>query len=262
MQAPVTPSGPPAQEPDGRACPACGASNGPLAAFCWQCYRQFGPAYAQAVPAPGPGAFAPRPGPPLGRPLGPAYSPLPAPEPLAPPKPGRSLAGVIGVLVFVVAVAAGAFVFLNKPAQPTLPESVGELTKITDPAMESTLEMFRSLAESQGVTADMGIYGSAGIPSAALIWVTGAEAPGDDGFAEFAEGFNTGLGTGSLDETHRTSEVIDGVTFECVPVVGEPPGSVCLWEEDGVFWMAFELSGTNVGSAQDLAVAAHRAAAA
>jgi hypothetical protein len=197
---------------------------------------------------------------PGGRLLGPAYAPTPAAEPFAPPKPGRSLAGIVGVLVFVVAIAAGVFVFMNKAAGPTFPQSMGGLTKIDDPAMEQTLDMFRAMAESQGVTADMGIYGAGGVPSAALIWVTGADAPDEQDFAEFAEGFNTGLGTGTLDETRRTSEVVDGVTFECAPVVGQPPGSVCLWQEDGVFWMVFELSGANLGSAQDLAVAAHQAA--
>jgi hypothetical protein len=199
----------------------------------------------------------------MGRPLAPAYAPTPASEPFAPPKPSRSLAGMVGALVFVVAAAAGVFVFMNKPSDPALPQAVGGLTRITDPAIEQTVDMFRSLAESEGVHADMGIYGTAGLPSAALIWVTGAAVPEDEqGFSEFAQGFNTGLGTGSLDETRRTSAVVDGVTFECAPVVGEPPGSVCLWQEGDAFWMAFELSGSDVGSAQDLAVAAHRAIAA
>jgi hypothetical protein len=165
---------------------------------------------------------------------------------------------MIGVLVFVVAVAAGVFVFMNKPSAPTLPPSVGGLTKITDPNIDQTVEMFRSMAESQGVQADIGLYGSAGLPSAALIWVTGAEAPTDgQAFTEFAEGFNTGLGTGTLDQTRRTTETVDGITIECAPVVGQPPGSMCLWQENDVFWMVFELSGTNSGSARDLAVAVH-----
>jgi hypothetical protein len=215
---------------------------------------------------PGTGAYGARPGAPGGRPVGTAYAPATTPhapatavEPLAPPRPGRSVAGMIGVLVFVVAVAAGVFVFMNKPSAPTLPPSVAGLTKITDPAIDQTVEMFRSMAESQGVQADIGLYGSAGLPSAALIWVTGAEAPTDGAaFTEFAEGFNTGLGTGTLDQTRRTTETVDGVTIECAPVVGEPPGSMCLWQEDDVFWMVFELSGTGSGtSARDLAVAVH-----
>jgi hypothetical protein len=208
---------------------------------------------------PGTGAFSARPGAPGGRPVGTAYAPAPATESFTPSKPARSIAGMIGVLVFVVAIAAGVFVFMNKPSAPTLPQSVAGLTKITDPAIDQTVEMFRSMAESQGVQADIGLYGSAGLPSAALIWVTGAEAPTDGAaFTEFAEGFNTGLGTGTLDQARRTTETVDGITIECAPVVGEPPGSMCLWQEDDVFWMVFELSGgASSGSARDLAVAVH-----
>jgi hypothetical protein len=166
---------------------------------------------------------------------------------------------MIGVLVFVVAVAAGVFVFMNKASAPTLPQSVGGLTKISDPAIDPTVEMFRSMAESQGVQADIGLYGTAGLPSAAIIWVTGADAPSDgQAFSEFAEGFNTGLGSGSLDEARRTTEVVDGISIECAPVVGEPPGSMCLWQEDDVLWMVFELSDGSLGSASDLAASVHQ----
>jgi hypothetical protein len=44
--------------------------------------------------------------------------------------------------------------------------------------------------------------------------------------------------------------------------VGEPPGSVCLWQEGDVFWMVFELSGSDLGTTQGLAVAAHATASA
>ena len=53
--------------------------------------------------------------------------------------------------------------------------------------------------------------------------------------------------------------MIGGITYECAPVVGTPPGGVCMWEQDDVFWIVFELSGARMGAAQDLAVAAHDA---
>jgi hypothetical protein len=166
------------------------------------------------------------------------------------------------VLVFVVAVAAGVFLFLKDAPDPELPASLGGLPRVTGPQVDAGVEMFRSAAEAEGVSADMAIYGSAQAPTAALVWVTGVGAPmEDDDFSEFADGFNTGLGTGSLDETRRTTNVVDGVTFDCAPVVGTPPGSMCMWQEDGVFWLVFQLSGGNVADAQDLAVAAHQAAA-
>lgn len=265
MQAPTAPSGPPIQEPGERACPSCGASNGPLAAFCWQCYRQFAPNGA-APGSPGPVGYAQRTGP---APTGlrgpgypPVYAPAPTPSPFPEPTPRRGLAGMVGVLVFVVAVAAGVFVFLKDAPDPELPASLGGLPRVSGPQVDAGVEMFRSAAEAEGVSADMAIYGSEVAPTAALVWVTGVATPMDDGgFREFADGFNTGLGTGSLDETGRTTNVVDGVTFDCVPIVGTPPGSMCMWEEDGVFWLVFQLAGGDVGAAQDLAVSAHQAAA-
>jgi hypothetical protein len=167
-----------------------------------------------------------------------------------------------GVLLFVAAVAAGVFLFLKDAPDPALPATLGGLPRVTGPQVDAGVEMFRSAAEAEGVSADMAVYGSAGAPSAALVWVTGVATPMDDeGFREFADGFNTGLGTGSLDETRRSTTVVDGVTFDCTPVVGNPPGSMCMWQEDGVFWLVFQLSGGDVGAAQDLALAAHRTAA-
>ena len=69
-----------------RACPTCGAENGPDADFCWKCYARFVP----PPPPPGrPGQAAwgrmPRPEP--------AFQPSPpvAPEPAAEPSLGSSL---------------------------------------------------------------------------------------------------------------------------------------------------------------------------
>jgi hypothetical protein len=163
---------------------------------------------------------------------------------------------MLGVLSIVIAISAGVFVVRNQAPNASLPDSFGGLSRIRNAQIDQGVELFRSMAETEGVSADMGVYG-VGAPSAALVWVTGVVAPSGDDFAEFADGFNTGLGTGSLDQSRRTSAVVGGVTYECAPVVGTPPGSVCMWEQDDVFWIVFELSGATMGAAQDLAVAAH-----
>jgi hypothetical protein len=169
---------------------------------------------------------------------------------------------MVGLLLVALAVAAGVYVFLNRGASAELPDSFGGLTRIEDPQVEAILDVVRSQAVTEGIDVDMGFYGDAGIPSAALMWVTNADAPSTDAaFDEFAGGFNTGLGTGSLDQTRRTSEVVDGITFVCAPVVGTPAANICLWEDEDVWWMLFDLSGSNMNTTQDLAVAASGATA-
>ena len=251
MQAPTTPSGPSAQEPAERACPGCGAANGPLAAFCWQCYRQFGLA---PTPAFSPARFDGRPGIP--------QAPIPGlrDAAIAPPSP-RRLGGMVGALAIVLAIAAGLFFFLHRGPGVELPDSFGGVSRISDPQIEAALDAFRTQASAAGVEADMAAYGQGNVPSAALIWVTGGGVPtADDAWSQFAEGFNSGLGTGSLDDSRKTAETIDGVTYRCAPIQGTTPGGLCLWDEDGIFWILVDLSGANA-AARDLAVAAHDAAA-
>ena len=265
MQAPTAPSGQPAQEPDERACPSCGAANGPIAAFCWQCYRPFG---AAGSPGAGPGA-APRG---AGYPVAPypqqngglrgaIYAPSPLSTPF-PAQPRRSLGTMAAVVVVTLAAVAGVFFFMNRGPGVVLPQSFGGLTQVTNPQVEEALDLFRSQSDAEGIAADMGIYGSAGVPSVALAWVADASVPNADAaFTEFAGGFNEGLGTGALDESHRTTETIDGVQYLCAPVSGTPTSNICMWERDDIFWILFDLSGSSMNATQDLAVAAYGAAA-
>ena len=167
------------------------------------------------------------------------------------------------VVVVTLAVVAGVFFFMNRGPGVELPQSFGGLTQVHNPQVEAALETFRSGADAQGAAADMGIYGSAGVPSVALVWVADASVPNADAaFTEFAGGFNEGLGTGMLDESQRTTETIDGVQYLCAPVSGTPTSNVCMWERDDIFWILFDLSGSNMNATQDLAVAAYGASAA
>ncbi len=266
MQAPTAPSGQPAQEPDERACPSCGAANGPIAAFCWQCYRPFGAAGSPG-PGPAPGA-APRgagyPGAPYppqnGGLRGAVYAP-PSPS-IAYAEPKRSLGTMATIVVATLAVVGGVFFFMHRAPGVELPQGFGGLTQVDNPQVEAALDMFRSQAGSEGISADMGIYGTAGVPSVALAWVADASVPNADAaFTEFAGGFNEGLGTGSLDESRRTTETIEGVQYLCAPVSGTPASNICMWERDGIFWILFDLSGSSMNATQQLAVAAYGAAA-
>ena len=33
------------------------------------------------------------------------------------------------------------------------------------------------------------------------------------------------------------------MTFVCAPVLGVTPGTICMWQEDSVFWLLFDFSG-------------------
>lgn len=257
MQAPTAPSDQPAQEPGERACPSCGAANGLIAAFCWQCYRPFGANGGPTAPVQATAQRAGYPGAPYAQPgglRGDVYAPYPQAE------PRRNLGTMVGVVLVTLAVVAGVFFFMNRGPGVELPTSFGGLTPVQNPQVDAALEMFRSEAQAEGASADMGIYGSAGVPSVALVWVADASVPNADAaFTEFAGGFNEGLGTGSLDEGLRTTQTIDGVDYLCAPVSGTPSSNVCMWEKDGIFWILFDLSGSNMNATRQLSAAAYRA---
>jgi hypothetical protein len=258
VQAPTTPAGSPAQQPGERTCPSCGASNGALAAFCWQCYQQFGAhvaSYGRSRPGSSTrGAAVPGRGLP-GATLDRASTPLPQ------QRSGSRLGTPAGVVLAIVTIALVVFFLLQRAPSVALPASFGGLTRIQNEQVEAALDAFRTEADDQGFTTDMGVYGTGGVPTAALAWVTGADAPStDDAFDEFAGGFNEGLGTGSLDEGRRTREVVEGVTYVCAPILGTPTASLCMWQENDVFWVLFDLSGSDMDATRDLVLAVHSAA--
>lgn len=267
MQAPTTPSGAPAQEPDERSCPNCGTANGHTAAFCWQCYQPFGtpsspPGHAGAQGAawvpPGSPGYAPQraPGSVPARPQG----WTPAPEPFPAPAPSRNLGSMLGVVLVTLAVIAGVYWFFNRSDAVAVPGTIGGLTVIDDAQTQLVSETFRGQVETMGIEGDMAMYGH-GTPSAALIWIRDASVPTTDAaFDEFASGFDAGIGSqGSLNAAKKTRETVEGVTYVCAPVVSVAPGTICMWQDEDVFWLLFDFSGAKLTAGQDLAVVAHDA---
>jgi hypothetical protein len=129
-----------------------------------------------------------------------------------------------------------------------------------DPQVDLAVDSFREQAGNQGVDADMGLYASGGTPSAGLFWVDGSDVTTtQDAWSEFSSGFNSGYASGSLDSTAKTSTEVAGVRYDCAPLVGTPSGGVCMWQEDEVYWILFDMSGGSIDASQGLAVAAHEA---
>lgn len=249
MQAPATPNGPPAPEPDDRACAGCGAANGAAAAFCWQCYRPF--VAAGATPS---GAGA-RPASP------PAWTPSPTTAPFpAQPRSG-GLRPVAAVVLGTLAVIGAAWFLFFRDSSVAMPESFAGMPRIDNAQTQLVVDTFRAELESTGIDGDIVVYGN-GAPSAALIWLRDASVPGTDAaFDEFAAGFNEGVGASGSLGTKR-AETVGGVTFVCAPVVGSTPGTICMWQEQEVFWLLFDFSGGSFAAGRDLAVVAHDAVAA
>ena len=254
MQAPTTPSGPPAKEPDERACAGCGAANGISAAFCWQCYRPF--AAAPDAPAPaGASAGWARPGVP-NAPGGWTPSPTSSPFPAGPRSSGLGTMAV--VIVTTLAVIGGAWFLLFREGAVVAPEAFGGMPSIDTPETQLVGDTFRAEVKTNGIDGDIVIYGN-GTPAAALIWIRDASVPTTDAaFDEFAAGFNEGIGaSGSLGK--KLSEGVAGVTYVCAPVLGATTGTICMWQDEDVFWLIFDFSGGSFGAGQDLAVVAHDA---
>jgi hypothetical protein len=252
MQAPpTTSSGAPAKEPVQRPCPGCGAANGAVAAFCWQCYRPFGLA-AQPQAAP----IYPQAG---------LRSTMPEPSVVtAPPGPsGRRVGAPAAVLILLAAAAAGWFLFLRGGPGAELPEAFGGLTRVEGAQADLAREEFLAEADQQGGRGDVGLYGTAGVPSAALVWVVDETVSNtDEAFEAFAAGANSAV-AGAVDPTRRSSEVVDGVQYVCASTGTTPSAAVCIWVQDDVFWILADLTGTGrIAGTQTLAVAAHDAVAA
>jgi hypothetical protein len=255
MQAPTTPNGPPVHDPDERTCANCGAANGLAAAFCWRCYRPFG---AHAAP---PG-LAGAPGRAPGRP---DASPLASLTGWAPGSAGSEtksggISRVAAIVLVTVGLIGGAYWFVSRPDVVTIPVSFGGLSRIENTQTEFVAEAFRSEVEGTGIEGDLALYGD-GLPTTALIWIRDAAVPTTEAaFDAFASGFEAGIGQdASLDPSRKTTETVDGVTYVCAPVVGATPGTICMWQEDSIFWLLFEFSGQGQTGARSLAVVANDA---
>jgi hypothetical protein len=173
---------------------------------------------------------------------------------------GWNAGSVIAVIVATALLVAGVTLFLNRVPAVELPEGFGGLPQASGPEIDVVLDEFRRQVEGLGIHGDMGLYGTDAFPTVALVWVEDPSVDSTDAaWVAFAEGFNQGMPAGSVDETERTSDLVGGVTYLCAPVDAVQPSSVCLWEEDQVFWILVDLSGASQGGTQDLAVTAHDA---
>jgi hypothetical protein len=248
MQAPTTPNAAPAGEPALRVCTACRAINGPTNGFCWQCYRPF--LGSDTVPPP-----------PATRGLRGVV--LEAPSSAPAPEPSRwNLRAVVGVILTTAVLVAGVVVFLNRSPAIELPKRFGGLAQMSGPQVDLVIDLFHAEVENTGLQGDIALYSSGGVPSAALVWMKDPSlATADAAFDAFALGFNEGLPAGTLDETRKTAELVGTVTYVCAPVEATPPSTICLWEDEGAFWILVDLSGASQAGAQDLAVTAHDAIA-
>lgn len=205
-------------------------------------------------------------------PTAPGNAPAGLPGAVLEPRPGDvpaietsgwNAGSVIAVIVATALLVAGVTLFLNRFPAVELPEGFGGLPQASGPEIDEVLDEFHRQVEGLGIHGDMGLYGTDAFPTVALVWVEDPSVDTTDAaWNAFAAGFNQGLPAGSVDETGRTSELVDGVTYVCAQVDAAPSSSVCLWEEGQVFWILVDLSGASQGGTQDLAVTAHDAIAA
>lgn len=205
-------------------------------------------------------------------PTAPGNAPAGLPGAVLEPRPGDvpaietsgwNAGSVIAVIVATALLVAGVTLFLNRFPAVELPEGFGGLPQASGPEIDEVLDEFHRQVEGLGIHGDMGLYGTDAFPTVALVWVQDPSVDTTDAaWNAFAAGFNQGLPAGSVDETGRTSELVDGVTYVCAQVDAAPSSSVCLWEEGQVFWILVDLSGASQGGTQDLAVTAHDAIAA
>lgn len=254
MQAPTTPSGSPARQPGDRTCPNCGAPNGVTAAFCWQCYQPFG-AY-QAPPGvvgspPDRGPWTP------GVPSAPAWTRTPIDTAARPRGAGR-----IAALVLITLVAIGiATSWVAGNGSVTLPDGFGGLARMDNAQTDRVVDVFQQRLDTMGVEGDIAMYG-AGIPTTALIWIRDASRRStESAFDGFATGFDSGIGAaGSLDRSRKTVETLDGITYVCAPLATDVSGTICLWQDQEVFWLLFDFSGGSFEAGKALAAQARVAA--
>jgi hypothetical protein len=259
MQAPTTPSGSPAQQPDERTCPNCGAPNGLTAAFCWQCYQPFG-----AYRAPGVAGSPPDRGPwtPDMPAAPPAWTRTPSPFDTPARRP-NGVGRIVRVVLVTLAAIGIVTWWVSRDGSVALPETFGGLGKMENAQTELIVDTFHRKLDTMGIEGDIAMYG-AGLPTSALVWIRDAAAPTTDAaFDQFATGFDSGIGGGaSLDGSRKTVETLDGVTYVCAPLVSDVSGTICMWQDQDVFWLLIDFSGASFEAGKGLAQGAHDAASA
>jgi hypothetical protein len=166
------------------------------------------------------------------------------------------------VLITLASIGIGTW-WVGRGGSDALPGQIGGLGRMENAQTDLVVDAFRRQLDTMGVEGDIAMYG-AGLPTAALVWIRDTSAPTtDSAFDEFATGFDSGMGAaGSLDGSRQTVETLDGVTYVCAPLVSDIAGTICMWQEQEVFWLLFDFSGNTFEASKALAEGAHDASAA
>lgn len=205
-----------------RACASCGSGNAPDAAFCWRCLVPITP-----IP-PSPGAS---------RGTGPSVlPPAPVPRPLQDPTTRARSSRMTGVIVSLVAAAAGylGVQYLMGPGL-SLPNTLAGAERLTDPGSQRFERSMADEGDRYGIDAEAGVYGAPLAPEFFVILVDGAAVETTDqlfdalvtGFSQAGAVVNEG---GAKSGTRRGSD------YRCVgAVAGAETAIACMWrDEDNV----------------------------
>ena len=213
-----------------RACPSCGAENGPDAGFCWKCYARFVP------PPPPPGQAA-------------AWGRMPRPEPTFVPSPileqpsksrGSSLARIVVGVVVAAAAAFAVHSFLGTSVH--LPDSVAGRPRMNTADIKTFEKDMQDLGSRNDLKVDAGGYGNGAKPDFLVLLVHGKSIEStDELFDEFVGGLKQSGAT--VDETGGLAEAHDGADYRCVPLAGNGvTAAACIWRESGSVGIVLDMT--------------------
>ena len=215
------------QVQDKRACKACGASNAPDAAFCWQCLARFDMAAAGPGMPPAPVSATQPVG--YGRPG--MAPPLNVPSSIsATTKGGSGRAGKIAIGLVVAAVLA--FVGNRMFGAPDyhVPATINGVARATDPSAKALEASLSEEAKKYDVTIDTGIYGSSSAPDFMVIVLNGRAVESSDSlFSSLTDGMAS---AGATIDGAPVTGTHDGADYRCVLVHGgSASATACMWRD-------------------------------
>ena len=211
-----------------------------------------------------PWEFAP---PSLFEPLSPAETVAKAPRRRTPPQRFAALGVAVVALVALAALALTDF--SHAPPSITQPTTVGALTQLNDPQLDSAMQTLQRAVLTAGATNVVdGVYGTNGRPQLVLIVVqgtSGANGGAQAGLQSFFNGLVTGAGASgwNVDRAHATLTSVNGTSFECSPVSAPALQgtklSTCAWTDSNVAGVVFDVTGQPMAETLNQAVQARSA---
>jgi len=223
-----------------RPCPGCGAENQPAAAFCWRCYARFGGVAGFGGPRP-----VPLPPPPA----------WPVGSEVAGARPKRSNAGLISAVVVGVSVAA-TLVAVGAPwaRGPMLPDSAAGFSRMHTPGFDEYVsEAKKQPGAPADLDADADLYGSAGAPRLAVMWLRSSDMPDAEGaFMAMASGLMLPPGSRGLKTFTRDGQaLLCGLASDVDP--NSPAIGLCAWPDGKTMWAVYDLElGNDLDATADL----------